>query len=256
MSRDSGGTYTLPAGNPVVTGTVISTTWANPTLADVGAALTDSLSRSGLGGMTAPLRTADGTLGAPAWSFTSETGMGWYRSGTNALRLAINGAVPLEIDANGFVFGAGLWQARVKAADQSRSSPAVLAADSDLTGITLQAGRTYRLEAFVSVFSASGTPGFRMAFTYTGTWALASEGMLWTDYRGGGVGSVAINTAAIGTTVTAAFPTAGLVTTYRHTATVTVTTAGTLSFSWAQSNADAVATTVRGGGTLRAERMS
>jgi len=55
MSRDSFGNYYLPAGNPVVAGTTIATAWANPTLADVGTALTDSLSRSGKGGMSAAL---------------------------------------------------------------------------------------------------------------------------------------------------------------------------------------------------------
>jgi len=55
MSRDAGGNYNLPAGNPVITNTIIETAWANPTMADVAAALTDSLSRSGKGGMAAPL---------------------------------------------------------------------------------------------------------------------------------------------------------------------------------------------------------
>lgn len=55
MSRDANGNFNLPAGNPVVTGTVITTAWANPTMADLGSALTDSLSRTGKGGMGAAL---------------------------------------------------------------------------------------------------------------------------------------------------------------------------------------------------------
>lgn len=47
MPRDVSGTYTLPAGNPVVTGTTISTTWANNTLSDIATALTNSLSIDG-----------------------------------------------------------------------------------------------------------------------------------------------------------------------------------------------------------------
>lgn len=35
MAFNGSGTYTLPAGNPVVTGTVISSTWANNTLSDI-----------------------------------------------------------------------------------------------------------------------------------------------------------------------------------------------------------------------------
>jgi hypothetical protein len=47
MSRNGSGTYTLPAGNPVVTGTTISSTWANNTLADISTALTGSLASDG-----------------------------------------------------------------------------------------------------------------------------------------------------------------------------------------------------------------
>lgn len=47
MPRDVAGTYSLPAGNPVVTGTTVSTTWANNTLSDIASALTASLSIDG-----------------------------------------------------------------------------------------------------------------------------------------------------------------------------------------------------------------
>jgi hypothetical protein len=47
MSRNGSGTYSLPAGNPVVTGTTISSTWSNTTLADIANALTGSLASDG-----------------------------------------------------------------------------------------------------------------------------------------------------------------------------------------------------------------
>ena len=47
MSRNGSGTYTLPAGNPVVTGTTISSTWSNTTLTDIATALTGSLAADG-----------------------------------------------------------------------------------------------------------------------------------------------------------------------------------------------------------------
>jgi hypothetical protein len=46
-ARDGSGTYVLPAGNPVSTGTTISSTWANSTLSDIATALTNSLSKDG-----------------------------------------------------------------------------------------------------------------------------------------------------------------------------------------------------------------
>lgn len=106
MSRNSSGTYTLPptttdGTNPVVSGTTIQPGWANETLDDVSTALTDSLSRSGKGGMTAPLRGPDGVVGAPAFSFTAETSSGWYRSAAGVLRLAILGVYRLLVNATG-----------------------------------------------------------------------------------------------------------------------------------------------------------
>lgn len=47
MPRNGSGTYNLPAGNPVVSGSLIQAAWANTTLADLAAALTNSLSSDG-----------------------------------------------------------------------------------------------------------------------------------------------------------------------------------------------------------------
>lgn len=55
MSRNGSGVYSLPAGNPVVTGTVISTTWANNTMNDLASAMTDSVAADGQTPMTGPL---------------------------------------------------------------------------------------------------------------------------------------------------------------------------------------------------------
>ena len=74
MSRNGSGTYTLPAGNPVVTGTTISSTWANNTLTDIATALTGSLSADGQTTATGALQMgsnkitglANGTLSTDA----------------------------------------------------------------------------------------------------------------------------------------------------------------------------------------------
>lgn len=91
MPRDGAGTYTLPAGNPVISGTTIDVIWANPTMSDIAAALTDSLSRSGSGGMLVPFLNADGSIGAPGISWVNETTMGIYRPAMNEMRVAIAG---------------------------------------------------------------------------------------------------------------------------------------------------------------------
>ena len=101
MARNSSGTYSLPAGNPVVTGTVISSAWANTTLSDLATEITNSLDRSGRGGMTAPILVPDGTVAAPAHSFTNETGSGLYRAAAGDIRLAVLGVDRIRFGPNG-----------------------------------------------------------------------------------------------------------------------------------------------------------
>lgn len=100
MPRASNGTYTLPGGNPVVTGTTISSTWANTTLSDIGTALTDSLSRSGSGAMTAALQLASGVVGAPGLTWSAETTSGLYRAGSGDFRYSIAAVDKFKIEAD------------------------------------------------------------------------------------------------------------------------------------------------------------
>lgn len=108
MPRNSSGTYSLPAGNPVVTGTTISSSWANTTLSDIGTALTDSLSRSGDGAMTAPLELAAGVVGAPGLSWSAETTSGLYRAGVGDFRYSISSTDVLQVVAGATRFVDGL----------------------------------------------------------------------------------------------------------------------------------------------------
>jgi hypothetical protein len=55
MSRNGSGVYTLPAGNPVVSQTVIASSWANNTMNDLAAAMTDSVAADGQTPMTGSL---------------------------------------------------------------------------------------------------------------------------------------------------------------------------------------------------------
>lgn len=55
MPRNGSGTYSLPAGNPVVTGTTISSTTQNNTMSDVATEITNSVPRDGQAPPTANL---------------------------------------------------------------------------------------------------------------------------------------------------------------------------------------------------------
>jgi hypothetical protein len=62
MSRNGSGVYSLPAGNPVVTGTTISSTTMNNTLNDIANALTGSLSADGQTPLTNNLNANSNTV--------------------------------------------------------------------------------------------------------------------------------------------------------------------------------------------------
>ena len=93
MPRDAGGNYTLPAGNPVVAGTIIRPSWANPTMSDLGVEMTDSLSRSGKGGMLVPFENVDGAVNLPGITWVLEPSTGFFRDGGNDMRASVAGTV-------------------------------------------------------------------------------------------------------------------------------------------------------------------
>ncbi len=107
-SRNGGGTYTLPAGNPVVTGTTITVQWANSTMPDIGTELSDSLSRSGKGGMLSQLALVNGTVLVPSLSWSSQTNTGLYRATTSDIRFSLAGADAFRITTTAnFLYGPG-----------------------------------------------------------------------------------------------------------------------------------------------------
>lgn len=108
MPRNASGTYTLPSGNPVVSGNIIEATWANNTLSDVGTEITGSLARNGAGGMLGALRITDGTVSVPSLSFTNETTTGFYRAGSNDVRLSIAGADAYSVTSTTFTISKNL----------------------------------------------------------------------------------------------------------------------------------------------------
>lgn len=108
MPRNSSGTYTLPPGNPVVTATTISSTWANTTLSDIGTSITDSLSRTGDGGMLAALELVAGVVGAPGLSWTAEPTSGLYRNGAGDFRYSIAAVDVLTITTSAFTIAGNL----------------------------------------------------------------------------------------------------------------------------------------------------
>lgn len=113
MPRDSSGNYTLPAGNPVITGTLIESTWANPTMEDIGQALSDSLDRFGRGTMLAPLPFVNGSVSQPSITWGTEPSMGLYRASNQDMRLVVAGVDRMRWRASPArpqIFDTGIWK--------------------------------------------------------------------------------------------------------------------------------------------------
>jgi hypothetical protein len=74
MSRNGSGTYTLPAGNPVVSGSIITTSWANTTLDNIASALTQSVASDGQTPMTGSLNMNSNSI-TGVTTLTATTGI-------------------------------------------------------------------------------------------------------------------------------------------------------------------------------------
>ncbi|NDG20076.1 MAG: hypothetical protein EB117_17685, partial [Betaproteobacteria bacterium] len=107
MPRNASGVYTLPIGNPVVPGTTIQASWANTTMEDLANEVTNSLSRTGAGGMLAPFRLADGSITTPGVAYLNETNTGFYRSGAGSVWAAVLGVNVAQISSTGFLVASG-----------------------------------------------------------------------------------------------------------------------------------------------------
>lgn len=165
MPRNGSGTFTLVTGNPVSPGTTIESAWANTTLSDIGTELTNSLSRTGAGGMLAAFRLADGTLAAPGVAFLNETGTGFYRAGSGEMWAAVQGIQIQQYTVNGVLIPTGKTFTA-----QGDSTLANLAYTGTLTGgtgvVNLGSGQFYK--------DASGNVGIGTASP--GGWRLQIDG--------------------------------------------------------------------------------
>jgi len=82
MSRNGSGVYTLPAGNPVVSQTIISSTWANNTMNDLASAMTDSVAADGQTPMTGPLNMNSNKITNLATGTNSNDGINYAQFNT------------------------------------------------------------------------------------------------------------------------------------------------------------------------------
>lgn len=106
MPRNGTGTYLLPSGiNPVSDGTVISASWANPTLTDIATAITQSLPRDGQAPMTGTLKLADGSVSSPGIAWNSDGATGLFRPATSTLGFTAGGVEQARFTSGNLLLG-------------------------------------------------------------------------------------------------------------------------------------------------------
>ena len=110
MSRDGSGNFTFNEARPNP-GEVIDADWMNLVLDDVEGGLTDSLSRSGKGGMQSPLPFDDGNQANPGMTWTSELGSGFFRAANGDMQLSVLGQLYMRWSGNKtYIRVGGNWE--------------------------------------------------------------------------------------------------------------------------------------------------
>jgi len=105
MSRNGSGTYSLPAGNPVVTNTTISSTWANNTLTDLATAMTGSVAADGQTTITGNLQMNSNKLTGLAVGTTAGDSVEFSQLAALLVNPTITG--DLTVTGNGTFQGTG-----------------------------------------------------------------------------------------------------------------------------------------------------
>ena len=151
MSRNGSGTYTLPAGNPVVTGTTISSTWANSTLTDIASALTASVAADGQTPMTGSLNMANNKV----ISVTDPTNA--QDAATKAYVDAVGFTVAPGTSGNVLTSNGTAWTSATPAVAVPTGAINMWPTASAPTGYLLCAGSAVSRTTYAALFAIVGT---------------------------------------------------------------------------------------------------
>ena len=180
MARNGSGTYSLVAGNPVVTGTTISSTWANNTLTDIATALTGSVAADGQTPITGPLKAANGTAGAPSYSWTASAGTGLYSPATDQAAISAGGSQVMKWAAGattitGTTTQTGQWTSTLA----TGTAPLVVTSTTEVANLNVAKAGT--LSAVLSG-ALGGTGIANTGFTITLAGSLVTTGAYTTTH--------------------------------------------------------------------------
>jgi hypothetical protein len=204
MSRNGSGTYTLPAGNPVVTGTTITSSWANTSLSDIAAALTQSVAADGQTPMTGNLNMtnniienvadatasgdavslnflqtgtytisgaatfADGSAAAPSITNTGDTNTGIFFPAADTIAFTEGGVESMRIDSAGNVgIGTSSPSTKFHVANNANSATTITVSNTN-------AGASASANAKFTNSASSGEFG-QLSTTFAGYGALVAD---------------------------------------------------------------------------------
>jgi microcystin-dependent protein len=184
MSRNGSGTYNLPAGNPVVSGATITSSWANTTMQNIADGLTQSVASDGQTPMTGALNMANNKItsvtdptnaqDAATKSYVDAVGF-TVAPGTSGNVLTSNGTIWTSAAAT--TIPAGSMQMWPTATAPTGYLLCAGAAVSRTTYAALYAviGTTYGVGDGTTTFNVPDLRG-RSPFGVSGSYALASTG--------------------------------------------------------------------------------
>jgi len=182
MSRNGSGTYNLPAGNPVVSGTTITSSWANTTMQNIADALTQSVASDGQTPMSSSLNMANNKIVS-------------VLDPTNAQDAATKAYTDAAITTAGATYllkASNLSDVASATTSRTNLSAAKSGANSDITSITglttaltvAQGGTGAATHTSKGVLIGNGTSAVTTVSPSTSGNVLTSDGTSWTSVAG------------------------------------------------------------------------
>jgi hypothetical protein len=182
MSRNGSGVYSLPAGNPVVTNTTISTTWANSTLTDLATAMTGSVASDGQTPITGNLQMGANRI----------TGLADGIAATDATTLTQVNTAIATAGATYLLKASNLSDVANATTARGNLTAAKSGANSDITSLTglttpltvAQGGTGAATLTANNVLLGNGTSAPQAVAPSTSGNVLTSNGTTWTSVAG------------------------------------------------------------------------
>lgn len=216
MPRDAFSNYALPAGNPVVTGTTIASSWANTTLNDIATALTQSLSTDG---STVSVNLSGKTMTGGTHNNTAVTGSSTW-NGTGSIATTSSVAAGTLSVTGAATIGAG---ATITGAT---SVTGTIAATGSVTGGSLVTGGVLSVTGAATIGAGATITG---ATAVTGTIAATGSVTGGSLVTGGALSVTGAATIGAGATITGATAVTGTITATGNVTGGNLITGGTLN---------------------------